>query len=223
MICIPVIAKTTAEALKKMAAIAPIADMMEIRLDVMESFNLEEMLQAASIPVIVTHRSKKEGGQGPANHTIQINCLLKAIELDAAYVDEEYSLPLEVRQKIFQAGGLSRLIISAHLLNGTPSKDRLEKLFRKMAATGADIVKIITFARTPEDNLRVLGLIPPAQELGVKIITFAMGPLGRISRISTLLMGGYLTFAALEAGQESASGQIPAKDMKKILTGLGKK
>jgi len=44
-----------------------------------------------------------------------------------------------------------------------------------------------------------------------------MGPLGRISRIACPLMGGYMTFASLEKGQESASGQIPAPDMKKIL------
>jgi 3-dehydroquinate dehydratase len=30
-------------------------------------------------------------------------------------------------------------------------------------------------------------------------------------------MGGYLTFASLEKGEESASGQIPVREMKKIL------
>ncbi|MBW1903280.1 MAG: type I 3-dehydroquinate dehydratase [Deltaproteobacteria bacterium] len=44
-----------------------------------------------------------------------------------------------------------------------------------------------------------------------------MGPAGRISRIFTLMMGGYLSFASLEEGQESASGQIPVRKMKKLL------
>jgi len=86
-----------------------------------------------------------------------------------------------------------------------------------MTATGAGMVKIITYARAPEDNLRVLGLIPLARELGIKIIAFCMGPAGRISRISTLMMGGHVSFASLEEGQESASGQIPVRKMKQLL------
>jgi len=31
------------------------------------------------------------------------------------------------------------------------------------------------------------------------------------------MMGGYLSFASLEEGQESASGQIPVRKMKKLL------
>jgi 3-dehydroquinate dehydratase len=56
----------------------------------------------------------------------------------------------------------------------------------------------------------------------MKIIAFCMGPLGRISRIVCPLMGGHMTFASLESGQESASGQIPALDMNKILEMLSR-
>lgn len=44
-----------------------------------------------------------------------------------------------------------------------------------------------------------------------------MGPAGRISRIAGPLFGGYLTFASLEEGQESADGQIPVLETRKIL------
>lgn len=44
-----------------------------------------------------------------------------------------------------------------------------------------------------------------------------MGPAGRISRIAGPLFGGYLTFASLEEGQESADGQIPVQKMREIL------
>ncbi len=200
-----------------MSEAAFLADILEIRLDVMDSFDLEEIVQPALRPVIVTYRSKKEGGNGLAPYETRIRYLLKAIEVGVDFVDVEYSMPQIYRQELFQAQGSSRLILSAHLLNKTPSQEKLEDTFRKMAATGADVVKIIAHARAPEDNLRVLGLIPLAKNLGVKIIAFCMGRAGRISRIFTLLMGGYLTFASLEAGQESASGQIPAKEMKKMM------
>ena len=196
---------------------ASLADMIEIRLDVMDSFDLKQIVRAAPKPVIVTYRSKREGGNGSADYGSRVRYLMNAIEAGADFVDVEYRLPLEFRHELFQAQGSSKLIVSAHLLNGTPSRKKLEDLLGKMAATGADILKIITRARATEDNLRVLALIPFAQNLGIEIIAFAMGPLGRISRIASPLMGGYLTFASLERGQESASGQIPAKEMKKIM------
>ena len=217
MICIPIMARNNTEAIQKMAATAPLADMMEIRLDVMESFDLKDILEAASKPVMVTYRSKKEGGSGLSPYEARIRYLSRAVELGADFVDVEFNMPQIYRQEIFLAEGSSRLIISAHLSNNTPPQEGLEDRVRKMAATGADIVKLVTYAREPEDNLRVLGLIPLARELGIKIIAFCMGPAGRISRIFTLMMGGHVSFASLEEGQESASGQIPVKKMKQLL------
>ena len=217
MICVPIMARDNSEAITKMTEISSLADLMELRLDAMASFDLKEIVQKATKPLIVTYRSKKEGGNGLARYETRARHLIRAIEVGADFVDVEFSMPQIYRQEIFQAGGTSRIIISSHLSNKTPSKEKLEHTFRKMTATGADIVKIITYARAPEDNLRVLGLIPLARDFGVKIITFCMGPLGRVSRIFTLMLGGYLSFASLEEGQESASGQIPVRKMRKIL------
>jgi 3-dehydroquinate dehydratase len=44
-----------------------------------------------------------------------------------------------------------------------------------------------------------------------------MGPMGRMSRVFSVPMGAYMTFASLEAGQESANGQIPVDKMKEIM------
>ena len=210
-------ARNNAEALIKSAKAEALADMIEIRLDVMETFDLEKIIMAVSKPIMVTYRSKGQGGEGSADYGIRMSYLMKAVEAGAAFVDVEFSLPSEFRHELFQVQGASRLIISNHMLNETPSREKLEELLRKMAATGADIVKIVTQAGAPQDNLRVLGLIPLAKNLGIKIIAFCMGPMGRISRIAGPLMGGYLAFASLETGEESASGQIPVREMKKIL------
>ena len=217
MICIPIIAKSSEAALEKIMRANPIADMLEIRLDGMESFRLEDMLEKASKPVIVTYRSKKEGGKGSAEYRILTRYLLDAVNAGAHFVDVEFSMPLVYRERVFKDRDTARIILSAHLLNGTPGQEKLEDMLKKMAASGPDIVKIVTGARAIEDNLRVLNLIPIAQRLGIKIITFCMGPTGRISRITSPLLGGYLTFASLAEGEESAEGQIPLIEMKKIL------
>jgi len=140
-----------------------------------------------------------------------------AIREEAEFVDVELSLSQKWRDKIFDAQRKSRIIISKHIIDGTPLRQDLEQIFSDCVDTGADIVKIVTKAETWADNLRVLELIPKAHDLEIKIITFCMGPVGRISRVFSHLMGGYLTFASLEAGQESATGQIPILEMKKIL------
>ena len=72
-------------------------------------------------------------------------------------------------------------------------------------------------ARRWDDNLRVLELIPEARDMGVEIIAFCTGPLGRMSRLFSLLMGAHMTFTSIEKGQESADGQIPIMEMKELL------
>jgi len=217
MICAPIIAASSEEAVFKMARADPGADVLEIRLDLMASFHVKKLVQSASRPVIVTYRSKGEGGKGSAGVETRARYLMEAVHAGADFVDVEFSMPLSCRRKIFEGRGRTGIILSAHLLEGTPARGKLEDLLREMAATGAEKVKIVTRARAVEDNLRILNLIPLAQRLDVGIIAFCMGPLGRISRIASPVLGGDLTFAALSEGEESADGQLPLKEMKKIL------
>jgi 3-dehydroquinate dehydratase type I len=217
MFCIPIIASDTQKALEKIDRATPFADMLEIRLDMMNSFDLHQIIQTSQKPTLVTYRSEKEGGRGRADPKSHTDYLLSAIHEGADLVDVELSLSQKWRDKIFNAKGGSGIVISTHRDNGTPSQDDLEKILRDSIDTGAHIVKIVTRAETYEDNLRVLQLIPKAHAMGVKIVAFCMGPMGRISRIFSHLMGSYLTFVSLEAGEESAAGQIPINEMKKIL------
>jgi len=221
MICIPILSRNQDEALRKMERASPLADVIEIRLDTMESFDLRGMVESSLKPVLVTYRSRKEGGLGSADHETVVRYLTLALEAGAAFVDLEYGLPPGTRKRILRDRGESRVVLSSHLPDGTPSREKLEALLRDMVATGADIVKIVTRATRPEDNLRVLELIPAAKNLNAQIIAFCMGPLGRISRIACTVLGGTLTFAALEEGEESAEGQIPAKEMRRMLENLG--
>jgi 3-dehydroquinate dehydratase len=64
MICVPIIAKNTGEAMETIARANTVADMLELRLDVIESFCLEDMVRETAKPVIVTYRSKGEGEGG---------------------------------------------------------------------------------------------------------------------------------------------------------------
>ena len=216
-VCVPIMARNTDEAIYKMEKAVDFAHLFEIRLDVMESFDLDRVIRSSPLPVLVTYRSVKEGGKGKADYSIRTHYLIKAIEAGADFVDVEFTMPLGFRELIWEHRRKTRIVLSIHLMNRTPSREDLEKTFRKMAATGADMVKIITLARSWEDNWKVLSLISLAERTGVKVTAFCLGPIGMISRVACPLMGGSLTFAALEQGQESAPGQIPAREMNRIL------
>ena len=217
MICIPIIAKNTDAALEKIIRANTLADILEIRLDLMDTFDLHRILHTVDKPVLVTYRSKNEGGKGSTDPDTYTQYALAALRLGADLVDVELWLPVKWRQRIFNARGQSGIVISSHIQGSTPAQEKLEKILEDSIATGADVVKIVIRAEKWSDNFRLLDLIPKAHDRNIRIIAFCMGPLGKASRVLSHLMGGYVTFASLEAGEESADGQIPATEMKRIL------
>jgi 3-dehydroquinate dehydratase type I len=217
MFCISIIARDTEEALRKMAAASPLADVVEMRLDLMDSFELGPIIRSSVKPVIITYRSEKEGGMGKADTDTAAGYLISAIKEGASLIDLELGMPLTVRKGILEARGGTKVIISTHINNGTPSRYELKRIFNESVGAGGDIVKIVTRASRWDDNFRVLDLIPEAREMGVDIIAFCTGPLGRMSRIFSILMGAHMTFTSIQKGEESADGQIPIMEMKELL------
>ncbi len=217
MLCIPVVARETVSAIEKISIAVEHADIIEVRLDLMESFGLNEIIRSSTKPVIVTYRSKKEGGRGTLVPSAVADCLIDAAHSNAEFIDVELSMPDEFRDKIIQNKGNSRIIISTHIIDRTPAVHDLTDLLNESIQAGGDIIKIVTMANTMNDNLKMLELVSEARKKGVEIIAFCMGPLGRMSRIFSLIMGGYLTFTSLETGEESAPGQIPVKKMRELL------
>ena len=109
-ICIPIMARNTEEAVEKMEKAADSADLFELRLDVMESFDLERIIRSSPLPVLVTYRSVKEGGKGKADYSIRSHHLIKAMEAGADLVDVEFTMPLGFRELIREHGRTSRLV-----------------------------------------------------------------------------------------------------------------
>lgn len=217
MICISILARDTEEALSKMRRAESLADLFELRMDAMTSCRPGEIISRAPRPVIATYRSRQEGGNGIAEYSEQVSLLSEALDAGAHYVDVEHRMAPDLRMGLLRKRGSSRIIISCHLLHETPPAEELDGLFHRLADTGADIVKIVSLARNPEDNLRIMGLIPLARSRGIPVIAFCMGPVGRVSRLVSPLLGGFLTFAALTEGEESAPGQMTALEMRNIM------
>ena len=226
MICIPVTAKTNDEALERMEASFLLADMVELRIDSMREPNLENLLSAKKGPVIVTARRREEGGFFAGSERERIALLREAVGCGAEFVDVELgtdeTLAEPVAQEIRKRGGRTKLIISHHDFRKTSSYGTLQKTYNRCVSRGADIVKIVTFARSLQDNLKILRLVDWAQGKGGSIIAHCMGDKGKVSRVMAPLFGSCMSFASLERGEETAPGQLTASEMKEIFRILGR-
>ena len=85
-----------------------------------------------------------------------------------------------------------------------------------MVRLGADVIKIVSFARSWEDNLSVLSLIPLAKARKKEIVAFCMGEKGKLSRIFSPFLGAAWTYASLNKVKASAPGQMTVKEIKEI-------
>jgi len=85
---------------------------------------------------------------------------------------------------------------------------------QRQLAAGANICKLVTTAQKFEDNLAVLQLIAGFPK--TRVVSFAMGDLGFVSRILCPLVGGDFIYASIGEGKESAAGQITVKDLLEI-------
>jgi 3-dehydroquinate dehydratase type I len=222
MICLPIVAKTTEEAVAQLEKGAPLADILELRIDQIKDVDLERLMNRKRIAkqILVTNRRQDEGGGFAGTEQERIGLLKDAVALGADYVDievrTEKPLIRELVEQIKRHDGRTKWIISFHDFGKTPSERTLRKTFAICSKTGADVVKIVTRAHAVEDNLRVLGLIPYARDKGRAIIALCMGEHGKISRVMAPLMGAFLGYASLEKGKESAPGQLTIEEMRLI-------
>lgn len=218
MICIPVVATTNEDATKQMERCFPLADVVELRIDYIEQVDLKGLLAHKRNRIMVTNRMKEEGGKFTGEERERIVLLNDAVALGAGFVDIELRTNDDLREMlsdtIMHHEGRSQLVISHHIFDGTPSYSELQDIFHECVATGARIVKIVTFATEVEDTLTILKLIGYANKANQKIIAHCMGEKGRISRIMAPFFGAYMTFASLDKGAESAPGQLTVSEMK---------
>jgi len=188
----------------------------EMRLDYLEKPALKRLFRSLPGPVIATNRPRAEGGLWSGNEADRRSLLAEALTYGVHALDVEFSTEAAWRRELYARRGKTRLILSWHDFSGTPETAELEKIFSDMLAQEADILKLVTQAQTPADNLRLLGLIPRAQAAGKDIIAFCMGPLGKWSRVAAAFLGSYLTFAPFNPKQASAPGQITMAEFRRI-------
>jgi len=236
VICISICSDTRKRAFTDIRKAMSRCDLLELRMDRIKDGNLAELLksiweQVPGKPVLVTYRKTGENlgkrrpvaernGTGEMTEQARWEILQEAVRLGASYVDVEMDDDQDrigaLRERIEQYGHRTMLICSHHDFTGTPSLRTLKSLYQSCLERGADIVKIVPFAHSVEDNLTVLQFLAWAKKQGKDVVAFCMGEKGQISRIASPLFGTLFTFAALDKRSAAAPGQLPVCDMEKI-------
>ena len=198
--------------------IEPQVDLFEVRIDLIGS-GWRDVAAKLTKPWIACNRRREEGGVWRGAEDSRVKELLSALELKPSIVDIELATE-NLAAIVLQIKRQADCLLSYHDFVGAPPLEKLKEITRAQIAAGADICKLVTTAKTFEDNLTALQLI--ADFPGVSMVSFAMGPLGHVSRVLCPLVGGEFTYASIETGKESATGQITARDLRTLYKVLKK-
>jgi len=202
----------TTQDMDSVRKVEPLADLFEIRIDMIGQ-GWQDVARAIKKPWIATNRLKAEGGLWEGSEEARQRELLRAFNLGASMVDIELAAP-ELDEIVPFIKKNARCLISHHDTRRTPPPAELRRIIEAELAAGADICKLVTTARSFEDNVNVLGMISEFRP--AEVVAFAMGPRGQMSRILCPLAGGAFTYAAANEGAESATGQFTVSQLRRI-------
>lgn len=161
--------------------------------------------------LLVTFRTKDEGGEVYLTHSEYLDLINTIIDTDCAdLIDIEFfTAGNDIHKLIDNVHSSGAVVVcSSHDFQKTPDKTELVSRMVKMQQVGADLPKV---AVMPHDSTDVLTLLSATVEMKTKyfatpVITISMGKLGVASRLCGGTFGSAMTFAS--AGDSSAPGQI---------------
>lgn len=203
--------------LRAIEAAAPFVELFEVRIDLIGD-GWQELVRHLGRPWIACNRRAEEGGSWRKDEAGRIDALAEAAGLGASIIDIELNTG-NLKEAMRQIGNRAEYLLSFHDFERTPPLDEMREIVRRQLEAGADICKVVATAQGFEDNLTALQLI--AEFSRMRIVSFAMGALGLVSRVLCPLVGGDFTYASMEEGKESAPGQMAACDLRRIYEMIG--
>lgn len=196
------IAAPTMAALRAQRDAVTQADLVELRLDLVDRPDVAGALAGRTRPVLVTCRAAWEGGGFHGSEDERQRLLAEALAAGAELVDIEWKA--EGTERWLRPADLPRVVLSHHDFERTPA-DVAERAAAMRRQVGPGVVKIATRAHRLRDLLPLLAIGRQAAD-DARVVMIGMGPQGAVSRILAAHFGSSWTYA----GDGVAPGQIPA-------------
>jgi 3-dehydroquinate dehydratase/shikimate dehydrogenase len=204
---------------------APLADVIELRLDEVPSVREDELralIRRLEKPVIATVHGAEAHGAFAGDVDERFDRLRLAARAGATFVDVDWSLSLDFGP----LEGKCHRIVSRHETEATPDDvAEMDSEVRDVMLEG-DLIKLVAHARSTEDGLAMLRHLRTARG---GLIAFASGDAGRFTRVLCPIFGSAFTYAAPAriAGEPepraTAPGQIRVNELRGLYPpgGLG--
>ena len=174
----------------------PEADLIELRLDLMDRPDPDAALAGRTKPAIVTCRPPREGGRFHGSEEERLRILFRAHELGAEFIDLEWDASAD--GLIRERGGRG-IVLSRHIFSGTPSD--AGTILDDLRTRGGEVAKLAVMT---EELADLLPLLTARRDSSSVII--GMGGAGLATRILASRFGSRWTYA----GDAVAPGQITA-------------
>ena len=207
MICISINQESRRLAMADMVNAKLFGDVLEIRLDRFgKSPDIGEMIAARPKPVIMACRRPDDGGFWDGTEDERLAILRQCIICKSDYVEIELDVADDIRP--FPP---SKRVISYTNLGETPI-DILD-IYEEMKLKRADVIKLVTLARTPEEAWPLVQILAKAV---VPTVVVGLGKPGIMLSILSRKIGAPWIYAALERGLEAYPGQPTVEDLRDI-------
>ena len=196
--------QNTASTLAVLNEVSGYVGLAEVRLDLMDEYDLEQIITCSPCPLIITCRPRREGGRYDGSERDRLAILAQASELNCAYIDVEWD-SVDGFQK---RGATTKLIVSRHYHDSvvTDAREQYERM-----RTQADAVKLVGFAEWVSDALPMLEMLAEAE---TPVIAIAMGAAGLVTRmLAPCFDACLLTYGAANGDLATAPGQISVQEM----------
>lgn len=229
-ICVPLTGMTREELIEEATRVKDsAAELAEWRIDWFEDVDRIEVLEETSkelrrilgrMPLLMTFRTKEEGGQKAIEPEVYETLLLAICERKMAdLIDVELFRGETIVKNIQQAAKRAGMftIGSSHDFMETPERKEIIRRLCQMQTLGLDITKIAVMPQSERDVLTLLDATLAMKEeyADRPFITMAMNRMGIVSRMAGECFGSCLTFGTV--GNASAPGQIDAADLSFVL------
>ena len=192
------------------------SDYVEVRLDFLKKEQIPKALEIIKKDlnkIVCTLRPKTEGGRFEGNEKERISIIKLISEYNPYLLDIEYNTLKKNKELVkYLKSTKTKLLVSWHDFKKTPKNTELQNKIKQMSKFSSN-VKIVSTAKSTDDSTRMLGLYNKRGKNN--LISFAMGDLGKISRILCLYLGSPYTYVSL--GKAVAPGQFSVDEVNKII------
>jgi 3-dehydroquinate dehydratase-1 len=198
---------------KAATAFALGTDLVELRFDLLRNPKSDAANDLAHLARrgIFTVRRKEEGGGFGGSERERLALISGIGAVTPLYMDVELKTAENNPQWYSLLPKASGKIVSWHDFEKTPSLSVMRRV-RDRASKIGDIAKVVPYAETADDNLKVLSLYGKDAH---SLVAFCMGAVGSLSRLVSLQLGSPLAYASLP-DEEAAPGQPSVTDLVRL-------